>query len=83
MTRILLTAAALALLAGCAQLQTGYEVVAEKVCAAPTAERFARKALFDSMTGRTEIVDGAAVYGYDCDDDSKPDNLGSWRAPAK
>ena len=79
MTRILIATFALALLAGCAQLQTGYEVVAEKVCNAPLQERFARKVIFDSFTKAVEP--GLPVTGVDCDGDGAADALGHWVAP--
>jgi len=79
MTRILTSAAALALLAGCAQLQTGYEVVAEKVCNAPLQERFARKVIFDSFT--KAVSPGEPVTGLDCDGNGAGDALGSWLPP--
>ena len=79
MTRILIATFALALLAGCAQLQTGYEVVAEKVCGAPLQERFARKVIFDSFT--KAVPPGEPVTGVDCDGDGAADALGRWVAP--
>jgi hypothetical protein len=79
MTRILIAAAMLALLAGCAKLGTGYEVISEKVCGAPTQERFARKILFDSFT--KTVPPGQAVTGVDCDGDGAADPLGYWSPP--
>jgi hypothetical protein len=79
MTRILIAAAALALLAGCAQIQTGYEVVAEKVCSAPLQQRFARKVVFDGFT--KAVPPGDPVTGADCDGDGAADALGSWLPP--
>jgi hypothetical protein len=79
MTRLLIAASVLALLTGCAQLQTGYEVVAEKVCNAPLQERFARKVIFDGFT--KAVPPGEPVTGLDCDGDGAADALGRWVAP--
>ena len=73
MTRILLVTAALALLAGCAELNTGLAFVKDKACADPLQVRHARATLFSHLSGQTVTLD--------CDNDGAPDALGSWVAP--
>ena len=73
MTRILLATAALALLAGCAELNTGIDIVRDKACADPLPVRHARATLFAHLSGQQ--------VSLDCDNDGAPDALGTWVAP--
>lgn len=72
-------------LASCAQLQTGLDIVKERACDDPLSVRHARAVLFDHLSGKVTggTITGTAKLGFDCDRDGLPDNLGTWTPPSR
>ena len=60
-------------LGGCAELGAGMDIFMENACDDELKVRHARAVLFEKYSTQTVALD--------CDEDGKPDDLGTWTAP--